>query len=361
MPSWVTLGALGLMLFIAAIGLWVMMSGLSFYPGRSGRAVLISVGLIILLAGAVLAYAAWKGYKPGWFLWFTIAGALLAGPVILGGIGMLGVAEFENSRSPDHFSRMHGGPSWGWEEDYWEPDEGTWEGQFWGEGSPGYLDDTARTRYQELFEQDRDFDLTWLDASELAIEADNEAVLLDLTTVPRGEDLEYTVALNASTMQIVLTRNQLPLIESLQADSVSNVEAIDFTGRWPESARDSWVEDDFAPEAYPLAFSAGSATNQFTFGFQMADSTVEFIVVDHHVTLRPHHRDHDGRPGHHGRATQRTTEPRTADQPSTDQPSTDQRSTRPGVTDQRVPGSHERGQHSPGRHSTHNEERGENR
>ena len=62
----ISLSAVGAMLLIAAVGILVLTG--STGTRTAGTAVLVSTGLIILIAGGVLIYAALKNQKPGWLV-----------------------------------------------------------------------------------------------------------------------------------------------------------------------------------------------------------------------------------------------------------------------------------------------------
>lgn len=274
LPNAIGLGALGAMLFIAAIGLWVMLANVEHRPSTAGRTVLISVGLIVLLAGVILAYAAWKGLRPGWFLWLTVVGAALAGPIVLGGVGLLAAGEWEETEY---------GYSSGYEVDYgydYDYEE------YW---------DLVELRSEELLEQDRDFSVTWLNPGDSDIVAKDETVVLDLTTEPKGLDLAFGADLTDATLQVLLTVEQVPLVDSLKTVGEGDVRVLFLDGSGDPDAWGAWVDNGFDPRLYPGWVSVGAAANQFTFDLDLKDSTVEFLVVDDYMALRAAPGDTDNR------------------------------------------------------------------
>ena len=272
LPNAIGLGALGAMLFIAAVGLWVMLANVEHSPSTAGRTVLISVGLIVLLAGLILAYTAWKGLRPGWFLWLTVVGAALAGPVVLGGVGLLAAGEWEETEY---------GYSSGYEVDYDYDYEEYW--------------DLVELRGEELLEQDRNFSVTWLNPGDSDIVAKDETVVLDLTTEPKGLDLAFGADLTDATLQVLLTEQQVPLIDSLATSGEGDVRVLFLDGMWDADAPTAWADSGFESQLYPSWVSVGAAANQFTFDLDLKDSTVEFLVVDDYMTLRAAPGDTDNR------------------------------------------------------------------
>lgn len=271
LPNAIGLGALGAMLFIAAVGLWVMLANVEHSPSTAGRTVLISVGLIVLLAGLILAYTAWKGLRPGWFLWLTVVGAVLAGPVLLGGVGLLAAGEYEDPYS------------YGYEYDY---DYDYDYEEYW---------DLVELRSKELLEQDRNFSVTWLNPAESEIVAKDETVVLDLTTEPKGLDLAFGADLTDATLQVLLTEEQVALVDSLTSSGEGDVRLLFLNGMGDPDELAAWVDSGFDAKLYPSWVSVGAAANQFTFDLDLKDSTVEFLVVDDYMTLRAAPGDTDNR------------------------------------------------------------------
>ena len=286
LSSIISLAAVGAMAVIAAIGLWIMMAALGSEDlATAGRAVLVATGLIVLITGGVLGYAGWNGLRPGWFLWFSIVGAAMLGPVVLGGVGMLGTADYnEYEVASQEFEVL--------EEDFedWDDEDGDLEDS--GASLSGSAEQWEKMEqiHEELFDENGDSDVTWLDPTVTDIDLEGTEAALDLRDVAAGEDFDYQINLDSSTLQVVLGKNQLPLIESAQFVAPtrpgrdSTIDALAFTPSWEygatATALSEWLDMDFEPEYYPLEGRVLQADNQFTFTLHLDDSEVNFILVE---------------------------------------------------------------------------------
>lgn len=246
----ISLSAVGVMLLIAAIGILVMVSARDGHV--SGMAVLIATGLIILLAGAVLIYAALTGKRAGWFLPFTIVGAILSLPILMGGIAMGAWA-----------------PRW---------DDPYMDNAFLYEEETNAIDDDP-SEFANLSGRDS----RTLDPQDASVIGDGESLLLDLTSIPEGDDLEFDVELEDSDLTVVVNCAQRLDVDMASWDETSYFEALapmrgcadpNF-----ETALHDWVESDFF-ESYPGPKRA-KAANNFDFTLELEyGSSVRFVVLD---------------------------------------------------------------------------------
>lgn len=264
----ISLGALGVILVIAGIGLWVMISALgSENASQAGQAVLISTGLIVLVAGLVLGWAAWKGLRPGWFLWFSIAGAVLMGPVILGGVGMWAAGE-------NYDDYAYYASEYDWDEDG-QPGPFYFESEDW---------EQLIERHDQIIEGNRDFPVTWLNPETNKVELEDGSAILDLTGVKAGEDASYSVDIVDSELQIVLSRDQLPVIGDFFESGDFAVSALALVPVWeyPDAAKslETWMDLGFDEDDFPLSPEASKPSNRFNFDISSEDSTIEFIIVE---------------------------------------------------------------------------------
>lgn len=284
----ISLAAVGAMALIAAIGLWVMMAGIgSENLTTSGRAVLVATGLIVLITGGVLGYAGWNGLRPGWFLWFSIVGAAMLPPVVIGGVGMLETSTYNEYEVASHeFEAL--------EED-WDDEDGDFDDL--NGALPGSADQWEKLEaiHAELLDKDSDSDVEWLDPTVEDIELEGTEAILDLRDIPAGEVPRYLVSLDGSTLQVVLKENQLPVIESAQIvastkpNSDSSIDALALTPSWDyyawANALNEWLASDFEPEYYPLPGRVSQADSEFTFALHLEDSELNFVVVSDEMDL----------------------------------------------------------------------------
>lgn len=292
----IAFAALGVMAFIAAVGLMV-------FFGRdtmqfSGQAILISVGLIVVVAGAVLIYAAMKGQRAGWFLPFTIVGALIAVPVAAIGGAMTAYSYVDNSP----------GLGGSWTDEDWTEDE--WEDFAW---------------------EDEDFTEDWetddvrgavrtVDPTQTSIIGTSERLLLNLTEIDDVHDLEYKIALNNSEMTVLLTEDQLPLIPVWTNDDSSWFEGealLPFSDDDIAWQLGSWVDNDFNPEMYPFGLGQDDEDPDVTIYFDISlthNSAMRFVIVDEDVMGHwspMHPADQGAQSGngpHHGKTPGTSTE-----------------------------------------------------
>lgn len=275
------LASIGIMSLIAAVGLWVMMYGFNHDNVEvAGKAILIATGLIVVTTSLVLGYAALKGLRPGWFLWFSVTGATLLVPVLMGGASLMVAGGYDD----------YGPYGYGFEDEYsteigWIDDD-QWE-----------LDAAA---YDELLAGDRDYSATWLNPTDTDISVSAETVILDLTKAPKGEDLNYDADLDASTLYVLLTPKQLPLIETANMDDTSEVRGAYIADAWeyedPSMEIFHWSQDGYNPSNFPLEGPEAAAANQMTFNLELEASTVVFVVADQDAVFRAQPGDEDVRP-----------------------------------------------------------------
>lgn len=250
------------MLLVAAIGILVltMTDG-----GRgSGIALLVATGMIVLIAGAVIIYAAVTGKRPGWFLPFTIVGAVIAVPVTITGAA-LGVINEPYYSAP--------------EEAYGSTDLGYEDYEEW--SAPYAIDGPSA-------------EIRRLDPNEDDIWGQEERLLLDLTDVPEGTKLDFDVELRDSQLFILLDSTQLPIVDSYLTDGPYPFEAVsptDFNtdGQYGLQSRLSqWVDQGMPREGFPgdLGDNATgpSAVFKFNFDVEGAWSLVRFVVTESPTT-----------------------------------------------------------------------------
>ena len=244
------------MLLIAAVGILVLTG--STGTRTAGTAVLVSTGLIILIAGGVLIYAALKNQKPGWFLPFTIVGAVLSFPVLMGGAAL-----------------------------------GTWNTtwDYTTGSSAEYLEEDSDFGWTEDYDYETEDDFNYMDGrevdpSESSIEGYEENLLLDLTALPEGQNPDFDVDLEYSNLTVLLTSQQLPMFQKLNLDDTSYIEATSpttFLGNYEvEEALVTWTVDP-VPSNYPwdLGRNGADASNVVSFRLTLDESSsVHFVILD---------------------------------------------------------------------------------
>lgn len=244
------------MLLIAAVGILVLTG--STGTRTAGTAVLVSTGLIILIAGGVLIYAALKNQKPGWFLPFTIVGAVLSFPVLMGGATLGAWNTTYDYTTGSSAEYLEEDPDFGWTEDY----------DYETEDDFNYMDGRE------------------VDPSESNIEGYDENLLLDLTALPEGQNPDFDVDLEYSNLTVLLTSQQLPMFQKLNLDDTSYIEATSpttFLGNYEvEEALVTWTVDP-VPSNYPwdLGRNGADASNVVSFRLTLDDSSsVHFVILD---------------------------------------------------------------------------------
>lgn len=256
----IAFGALGVMAIVAALGLLNFFN--SWDSQWSGRAVLISVGIIVALAGAVLIYAAMKGQRAGWFLPFTIVGALIALPVGAIGAGMAA-----------------------WSPSYGYVDYGTEEWVDEGSSSEGWSEE------ETWVGTDLNTPVRHLDPAETAIIGSGERMILNLTQIEDVHDLKYKVALDNSEMIVLLTDDQLPLVTQWSSDVTSYFEGGRLSAFYKDDYKfdwqmEQWIDTGFEASSYPFELGYPGADPEATFTFNVAlnnGSVLRFEVVDEDV------------------------------------------------------------------------------
>ena len=252
----ISLSAVGAMLLIAAVGILVLTG--STGTRTAGTAVLVATGLIILIAGGVLIYAALKNQKPGWFLPFTIVGAVLSFPVLMGGATLGAWNTTYDYTTGSSAEYLEEDSDFGWTEDY----------DYETEDDFNYMDGRE------------------VDPSESNIEGYDENLLLDLTALPEGQNPDFDVDLEYSNLTVLLTSQQLPMFQKLNLDDTSYIEATSpttFLGNYEvEEALVTWTVDP-VPSNYPwdLGRNGADASNVVSFRLTLDDSSsVHFVILD---------------------------------------------------------------------------------
>lgn len=252
----VGLAALGAILIIAAVGLAI--GSATDYGGHN--VVVATAGLCVLVAAIVLAYAAIRGLRPGWFLGVSIAGAVLLFPVlgfattmVSGGFATSSVLEasvsYETSNQLDVMEM------------------------------PGSV-------LQDLQRRDLEYG-----ENSLVLSPDNlsqidlvsERATLDLTGLPRGGEHWYSLrATYGSELVVFLRPGQVPNIDNLLLQgsqlTVSNLGSTDEPMRTELSGMVDgtyWIEEamwiwNYRPE---------STDTWIMFEGDVLDSDITFVMV----------------------------------------------------------------------------------
>lgn len=287
----ISLGAVGIMALIASVGILFAFNGIGVPTSNAGRVVLVSVGLIVALAGTVLVYAALKGSRPGWFLPFTIIGAILGVPIVLGGGAMT----------------TYGAGST-WEEGSYEDSSSEADGSYFGTGETSgdaWTGDTDEVSISVIDARDSEVivtatedrseitgdQLTVLDPELSEISGADETLVLDLTEVREGVDQRFYVELSDAFLVVALTEDQLPLIDRWEVGPNGLITADNAATGQDEYSGDQlaeWVTTGFDRFAYPDGLGRFSGDPDNTFHFDLAlegESTVWFVVVDEDLTI----------------------------------------------------------------------------
>lgn len=266
LPNSIGLTAVGISLLITAIALGVAMSSLDLLGAKS---ILLGAGLIIILTGGVLAYAALKGLRAGWFLGFSIAGALIALPVLTLGLAVTGFQSYENGPGMDG---PHGpGREMMFDEDEFGPDwdRGPWD-NFDEDGfGPGFNSDS------DDFGRDG-LGVNRLDWETRVVAAYNDSIVLDLRDAPSGEDLQYTINLEDSKLRILLLPDQLPVINLLQTTDTA-FSARSCEPNLNDDVLQKWLDADFDPKLLPSGTGSEDPANNVEFDLDLYDTDVEFV------------------------------------------------------------------------------------
>lgn len=251
----ISLAAVGVMLVIAAWGILALTTSGSNTRG-GGMAVLISTGLIVLIAGAVLVYAAMKGQSAGWFLPFTIVGAVLGIPVGIGGWGLVAY----NSVPEDQMILV-------------SESEVSSEMEIDSGGAWGYGDYEGET--------------VLLAPDEKEIRESRTRAILDLTGVAGGEDLDFDAVLTSSELAILLRPDQMPMVNYWEMDGESFVGAQSLSIFVDDDDVDSqlqyWVDAGFSTSDYPFSEEWTGKAPHATVAFSLTlrgESAVKFVVVN---------------------------------------------------------------------------------
>lgn len=258
---------LGILLLIAAAGIATM-----FVSSQPVKVVLLTSGIIVGITGGVLSWAAYRGKRGGWFLGFSIGGAIILLPSLAIGAGIAaGISSYEN----------HPLPPTG----YVEQDEGTFGESDLGSGDRPYFIDTNAELDHET-------------ASFTAMDSD---VLVDLTAAPAGSTIHYEYELMDSDLTVLLRSDQLPDVHRLLGPDTEFI-AISEDETVQQSSLDSWVESGFDSANAPF-----SARSQVDMTLDAFDSTVTFVFLPDEETeigtelsrrdQREHRHPHRG-PGH---------------------------------------------------------------
>ncbi len=232
----------GILFLIAAGGVLAMFGGGEGAP----RIVLGTIGLIVLVTGGVLTWAALTGRRGGWFLGFSIVGAVLLMPVTLFGMAVAGALS----------------NSYGMAVTWPTADYGT-EYESQGPGDPGSSEVTRGS--------------AWLGSETTDVWATDADVVWDLTQV--GSEVsdgldEYTLEASFSKVAILVTKDSLPTIRTWNVDGAGSVGA-QVQDPSIDSARvDAWIESDFLEDYGP-----GFGTEAVSLGLDTLDSEVVFVFL----------------------------------------------------------------------------------
>ncbi|WP_129587640.1 hypothetical protein [Actinomyces minihominis] len=235
----VTYSAVGAMLLIAAIGFLIMWNT---YGSFQGNVILVATGLIILIGGAVIVYAAATRQRPGWFLPFTIVGAVISGPILLGGYSISALSYYDT----------------------------------------GY---TSEVTYEESYELE-EMPTTYLDYTEEEIWSSGENNILDLRQVPEGVDFDYDVELYNAELTVLLTSEQMPVIEGMEVYDSTFFEALtsDLSGGELgeiDAKLEYWASFGMSEGDYPWDFGRRSQDARNVFGFDVfasGYSAIRFVI-----------------------------------------------------------------------------------
>lgn len=243
------------------------MSSMGFWGAKS---ILIGAGLIIILTGGVLAYAALKGLRAGWFLGFSIAGALVALPVLTLGLAVTGSQSYETG--PGMYGPHGLGQDMMFDEDEFGSD---WESGTWDDS---YDDGSEPDFNSDLDEFGRDgFTARRLDWETSVVAAYNDSIILDLRDAPVGEDLQYQINLENSDLRILLLPGQLPTVNLLQDAQNASFSARSCEADLSDSVLQEWLDADFDPELLPSGTSSEEPANNVEFNLDLYDTDVEFV------------------------------------------------------------------------------------
>ncbi len=239
----VAFSALGVLLLIAAGGIV-----LTFNSWAGARVVLATIGLIVALTGAVLAWAALTGRRGGWFLGFSIAGAILILPATALGMGLAGLA----ANIPHHSDYVDYGVEESIESEIPAGDYG------YDEGPAESADITGAN--------------AWVESPTSQVRAAEASVIWDLTDAPYGT-YDYSLDAYGSKVTILLSKDRLPEITVWErADGSLTATAQD---RAVSSADlNNWVESEFVE--IPTGISSAPS---FTLGITALNSDVEFVFL----------------------------------------------------------------------------------
>lgn len=219
---------LGLVLVISAVGI-----SLLYATSNPMGVVLASIGAVVAVTGAFLAGAALRGKRGGWFLIFSIVGAVLLLPATLAGLGFGAVisdrhVEYQMDVVPFAEEFGHGGP-------------GEWHLSGGGETGPGEqsADDSALVSTHR-----------WLDHTQTRVSAVDSEVVWDLTGTPADQNPALDLEAVNSDITILVTEDQLPSISMLDKfDSEIEVDA--HRTQVSERALEKWAKDGFVPAEFP--------------------------------------------------------------------------------------------------------------
>lgn len=270
----ITLSAVGAMLLVAAIGILILIT--SSGNRWAGLAVVAVTGIIVVIAGAVVIYTATTRKRLGWFLPFTIVGAVLAIPV-----SMIGAAT-ASAWSPNYWPEASEGAieeEWtgSWDEPDWEEE---WEDSL--DGTPGH----------------DPLELRVVDPATTTIVGNQDAVVLDLTDEPNGTLANYDVQLTDSVLMVILNQSQLPMIDNWTSTGswgglpVEVIAPMDITD-WPayvegeqsemQMQLNQWRDSNFRGP-YPWKLEDGATGPSGIFRFNISaegpESMIRFVVLD---------------------------------------------------------------------------------
>lgn len=236
---------LGVLFFIAAVGVALMFT--SVHPVR---VVLTTIGGIVLITGAVLAWAAYRGKRGGWFLGFSIAGAILMVPATLLGVA---VAAGISYTYPQYDSS---------------------------EGGTGYVEEWDESGEDfAAIEDDQDglmgtTDLSdtnaWLDHRTSSIYASDSEVVLDLTAAPNDGQWYSISALN-SDVTVLLSSEQLPVID-VSYEEDSQIVAVSRDPKITQQSLERWANTHFLKERSPL-----DSSSEVNLNLEANDSVIRFV------------------------------------------------------------------------------------